>query len=145
MITIRQAVEQDQGPVCRLWEETGLGRTEDREWKALVTAPSAAVLLAEEEGELAGAAVASYDGWRAYIYHVAVASAFRRRGVGRELMREAERYLAEHHARRAFVMVNEANTAGLALAAVVGFAPDGDMVLAKEFAIPMPAAGGASR
>lgn len=138
-MTMRQATEQDQALVCRLWEAAGLGRTEDREWAALVSAPSAAVIVAEADGgELAGAAVSSYDGWRAYIYHVAVAPEFRHRGIGRALMEEAQRYLSDHQARRAFVMVNESNTAGLALAAMAGFAPDGDIVLAKEFAIPMP-------
>ena len=141
MRTMREATDHDQGPVSRLWEETGLGRTEDREWAALVAAPSATVFVAEEEGRLVGAAVASYDGWRAYIYHVAVAPEFRRQGLGRDLMQAAQRYLSDRQARRAFVMVNEANAAGLALASLAGFEPERDIVFAKELAIPMPAAG----
>jgi ribosomal protein S18 acetylase RimI-like enzyme len=141
MPTMREATQQDQGPVCGLWEEAGFGRTEDREWASLIAAPTAAVILAEEDGRLVGAAVASYDGWRAYVYHVAVAPEFRRRGIGRALMAEAQRYLGDHQARRAYLIVNEGNAAGLALAAVAGFEPEGDIVFAREFAIPLPAAG----
>ena len=57
-------------------------------------------------------------------------------------MQEAQRYLSDRQARRAFVMVNEGNTAGSALTAVTGFEPEGDIVFANELAIPMPAATG---
>lgn len=141
MLTLREATEQDREPICRLWEAAGFGRTDDHEWSALVSAPSATILLAEEDGELAGATIASYDGWRAYVYHAAVAPTFQRLGVGLALIQEAERYLSNRHARRAFVMVNAQNEPGLALSAAAGFAPAGDLVLTKELAIPMPGPG----
>ena len=56
-------------------------------------------MMADTEGEFSGAAVASYEGWRAYVYHVAVVSSFHRQGIGHALLTQAEEYLTEAGAR----------------------------------------------
>jgi ribosomal protein S18 acetylase RimI-like enzyme len=92
------------------------------------------VLVAEAGGTIAGAGVATFDGWRAYIYHVAVSPRHRREGVGHDLMEEAEQYLVSAGARFVYVMVHEENTEGLALVGANGYLPDGDLVLTKPLA-----------
>lgn len=55
-------------------------------------------LVAEAEGRVVGTARAGYDGHRGWLHRVAVEPGSRRRGVGRALVREAERRLAERYA-----------------------------------------------
>ena len=132
--SIRVAERNDRDEILALWESAGLGRTEPDEWEALIGGDTDEVLVAEINGEIAGAAVATFDGWRAYIYHVAVANTHRRSGLGRALMDEAERQLTTAGARYVYVMVQEQNTDGLALVGANGYMPEGDVVLTKRLA-----------
>ena len=52
------------------------------------------LLIAELEGQLAGAVMAGFDGVRGWIYHLAVAPEFRRRGIATALVRAAEEGLS---------------------------------------------------
>lgn len=131
MWTFRPAGIADHDAVIQLWAAVGLGRTTEEEWDALVSGPSSIVLLAESGG-LSGTAVATFDGWRAYIYHVAVAPECRGMGLARELMDQAEQHLTVAGAQRIYLMVKETNTAGLALAAHTGYLPEGDIAMVKE-------------
>jgi ribosomal protein S18 acetylase RimI-like enzyme len=47
-------------------------------------------LVGEFQGDIVGTVIAGFDGYRGWVYHLAVRPRFRRRGFGRELMREAE-------------------------------------------------------
>ena len=131
MAAIRGAEHRDRERVLDLWERCELEPATGDEWEALLGA-ARAVLVAEDGGQIVGSAVATFDGWRAYIYHVAVAPEDRAKGLGRELMEAAEGYLREAGARRIFIEVHQENTGGLALAASVGYLPQGEIVLEKD-------------
>ena len=131
---IRPADQADREAVERLWESAGLTRAAPDEWAALISGETSAVLIALDGQQVVGSAIASFDGWRAYIYHVAVDPSHREHGLGHELMAAAEQYLLSAGARWVHVMVNEENTGGLALAGEMGYLPEGDVVLAKRLA-----------
>lgn len=133
-IEVRPAEATDQERVRGLWEACGLAPAAPDEWDALVAGPTTAVLLATEGGELVGTAIASSDGWRAYVYHVAVAPGRRGEGLGHWLMDQAEQYLLSTGARYVYVTVQQDNTEGLALAASQGYLPEGEIVLVKRMA-----------
>ena len=105
---------------------------DELEWQALTHGAAAKLLVSFEGERLAGTAVVAYDGWRAYIYHVTVAPFTRGRGLGRALLAEAEADLASQGARRVYVEVSEANTAGIALCTTSGYEPEGEIALVKE-------------
>ena len=132
--TIRPMVAGDREQMTQLWTRSGLGEPAGDEWEALAEGDTTLILVAEVAGALAGVAVASFDGWRAYVYHVAVEPDRRRHGVAHALMAQAEEYLVEAGARYVYVMIPEQNTEGLALAASSGYLPDGDLVLSKRLA-----------
>jgi ribosomal protein S18 acetylase RimI-like enzyme len=133
-VQLRPATAGDSDRVQRLWEEAGLHRMAPDEWAALASGSTSVVLVAEDAGELVGAAIAAFDGWRAYIYHVAVNQGHRGRGLGRQLMRQAEQFLLSAGAQHVFVMVHEQNTEGLALVGSDGYLPEGEFVFVKRLA-----------
>ena len=129
---IRRAGHDDRDAVLKLWESAGLTSADEVEWQALIHGAAAKLLVSYEGEQLAGTAVVAYDGWRAYIYHVAVAPFTRGQGLGRALLAEAEADLTSQGARRAYVEVGEANTAGIALCTTSGYDPEGEIALVKE-------------
>jgi ribosomal protein S18 acetylase RimI-like enzyme len=131
---IRQADSADLAAVQRLWDASGLSPATPDQWEALLAGETTVVLVAHQADSLIGAAIASFDGWRAYIYHVAVDPAHRRTGIATDLIHQAESYLISAGARSVFVEVHEANTEGLALVASEGYLPDGEIVLTKRLA-----------
>jgi ribosomal protein S18 acetylase RimI-like enzyme len=128
------ATPEDVARIQSLWDACGLGRAEPDEIDALMENATTALLVAMDAGQAIGTAIASFDGWRAYIYHVAVAPGTRREGLGHRLMAEAERYLTSAGARYVYVTVNQENTEGLALVAATGYLPEGEIVLTKRLA-----------
>lgn len=106
---MRRARGADVAPVLQLWEAERSGhasqpdRPEDLE--RLVDRSPAALLVAEREGEIVGALVAGWDGWRGNMYRLAVRASARRRGIGRELVRAGEEYLRSQGATRVTALV----------------------------------------
>ena len=133
-MNVRPASALDHDAAIRLWEHVGFPTMAEEEWYAIVSNPASFALIAEERGEVVGAAIAFFDGWRAFIYHVAVAETQRGQGVAKALMSEAETLVSGAGARYVYAMVHERNAAGLALATVMGFEPEGDLVLVKDLA-----------
>ncbi len=134
MTHIRPAREEERDQILELWDDAGLGLTTAPEWNAITAGPGARVFAAEQDGEVIGTAIAAFDGWRAYIYHVVVTPEHRGQGLAQELMAHAEGILRRRGASRVYLMVNESNTAGLALSAAMGYEPEGDVAFVKELA-----------
>src|SRR5262245_39313640 len=101
---IRAGHEEDYDPVTALWVGAELGQPTDDEWRAITIGRSAHLLVAEDEGAVAGAAVVSFDGWRGYIYHIAVSPDYQKRGVAKALMAEAERRVRHDGGARIFAI-----------------------------------------
>ena len=71
----------------------------------LVAGSPAALLVAEREGELVGALIAAWDGWRGNMYRLAVHEGHRRQGIGLDLIRAGESYLRECGVHRVTALV----------------------------------------
>jgi ribosomal protein S18 acetylase RimI-like enzyme len=78
-------------------------RPEDVE--RLVADSPAALLVAEREGEIVGALIAAWDGWRGNMYRLAVRDDCRREGIGIALTQAGEDYLRSCGARRVTALV----------------------------------------
>jgi ribosomal protein S18 acetylase RimI-like enzyme len=129
---MRAGHEEDYDAVIALWVGADLGQPTDDEWRAITIGRVARLLVAEEDGVVAGASVVSFDGWRGYIYHIAVSPEYQHRGIAKALMADAERRVRREGGTRIFAIVNGENTAGLALAAAAGYVSDGDVGFVKE-------------
>ena len=61
--------------------------------------------MAERDGEIVGALIAAWDGWRGNMYRLAVRQGHRREGIGIALTRAGEKYLCGRGARRVTALV----------------------------------------
>ncbi|MBC9225047.1 GNAT family N-acetyltransferase [Aeromicrobium sp. 636] len=92
----------------------------------LLARDPAAVIVAEQAGEIVGCVVAGWDGWRANLYRLAVHPQQRGRGVGSRLLDQAERRLTALGATRMCAMVLDENDPGVSLWRSAGYAPQGE-------------------
>lgn len=95
---VRTYAPADYPRVLRLWKRSGLrvGPSDRRaELEGSRRRDPDLFLVAEQDGELVGAVLGRYDGRRGWVNHLAVRGADRKGGIGRRLMAELERRLAE--------------------------------------------------
>lgn len=71
----------------------------------LVDDSPAALLVAELNGEIVGALIAAWDGWRGNMYRLAVSEGHRREGIGLALTQAGEEYLHQCGVRRVTALV----------------------------------------
>jgi ribosomal protein S18 acetylase RimI-like enzyme len=108
-VTVRQCQQADVPAVAELWTQarsehaSSPDRVEDIE--RLLTDSPAALLVAERDGEIVGALIAAWDGWRGNMYRLAVRDENRRQGIGLALTRAGEARLHQHGARRVTALV----------------------------------------
>ncbi len=102
--------DEDDGDleaVLQLWREAAQPTSTDTDsaLRALVEHDQGALMVAEESGRIVGSIIAAWDGWRGSVYRLVVAPDFRRSGLGRQLVDEAERRLTELGAQRTQAIV----------------------------------------
>lgn len=129
---IRAMKREDYARTYSLWlscSGMGLNDADDGEegfCRFLLRNP-ATCFVAEEGGETVGAVMVGTDGRRAYLYHLAVACAFRRRGVGSSLVAAAINALDGLGIRKAALVVFARNTEAIKFWESLGFAARGDL------------------
>ncbi len=114
-ITIREfRYPEDYGRALQLWQDAGEGvrvgpsdRPSEIE-KKLERDPDL-FLVAEIGADLVGTVIGGFDGRRGHVYHLAVAEAYRRRGIGRRLMTELEARLRAKGCLRCYLLVRPGN------------------------------------
>lgn len=108
-ITVRRCRQADVPAVLDLWEQARSERasTPDRvkDVERLVADSPAALLVAERGGEIVGALIAAWDGWRGNMYRLSVRDGHRREGIGLALAKAGEDYLRQCGARRITALV----------------------------------------
>jgi ribosomal protein S18 acetylase RimI-like enzyme len=123
---IRPARADEVEAVRELWggSRSAHAVTEDTPERVGVAVAAGALLVAVVDGAVIGALVAGFDGWRGNMYRLAVADAWRRRGVARRLVSAGHDRLRAQGAPRvtALVAFDDADARGFWEAA--GYAPD---------------------
>jgi ribosomal protein S18 acetylase RimI-like enzyme len=114
-IVIREfKLPEDYPTVFKLWSEAGAGihlrkSDEPDEIAKKLKRDADLFLLAESEGQVVGSVLGGFDGRRGMVYHLAVAEAFRQRGIGAALMEELEKRLREKDCIRYYLLVTKDN------------------------------------
>jgi ribosomal protein S18 acetylase RimI-like enzyme len=124
-ITIRAATNDDSGAVLRFWHSSAYGESptdDDKALSVLRQSDGGAMLLAVDGNRIIGSIIAGWDGWRGNLYRLAVLDAYRQRGIGAMLVREAEKRLRALGARRIGAIVEVDNDRGRAFWEAQGYA-----------------------
>jgi ribosomal protein S18 acetylase RimI-like enzyme len=130
-VTIRPARPDDLDAVLELWggSRSSHAVTEDTPERVAALLVHDALFVAEADGEIVGAVIAAFDGWRGNFYRLAVAPAFRRRGLGRRLVAAGEERLRAAGAPRVTALVAFDDEAARGFWGSVGY--DADAVMGR--------------
>lgn len=125
----------DAKAAVALWEEAGLTRPwndASSDFRRALDSSSSTVLGIREDGRVVGTAMVGWDGHRGWVYYLAVATSHRGRGLGRELMTAAERWLKAAGAPKIQFMVRTENDAVLSFYDHLGYIPQYCVVLGRR-------------
>jgi ribosomal protein S18 acetylase RimI-like enzyme len=127
MCRFRTATAKDLPAVLELWSRARSAHAETPDTpesldRLLATDPEA--LLVAEDGELVGALIAAFDGWRGNMYRLAVAPHRRREGVAQRLVEHGERRLKARGAAKVTALVGRGDEQAEALWRAAGYRDD---------------------
>ena len=133
---LRVMTPADYDAVFALWQASegmGLNESDTREAIAAYLARNPGLsLVAEIEGNLAGALLCGHDGRRGYLHHLAVEPQHRRRGLGRTLVGESLERLRAHGITKCNIFLYANNAAGRTFWLREGWSPRDDLVLVQK-------------
>ena len=107
-MTIREARATEADEVLAVWLAAGSPPSvtdSAAHVRAVVASEHAWLLVAEDDGRIAGTLIAAWDGWRGHFYRLAVLPELRRRGIAAALVRAGEERLHGAGARRLAAIV----------------------------------------
>jgi ribosomal protein S18 acetylase RimI-like enzyme len=115
---------EQRAAAVALWHEAGLTRPWNdprADLERALAGPASTVLAVATDDELLGTVMLGHDGHRGWVYYLAVAGAWRRRGVGTALVRASERWLVDRGIPKLQLMVRRDNEAAVAFYAPLGY------------------------
>ncbi len=134
-MSIQDYTPEDYAPVIELWVACGLIKSAGqatRDQLAAFSEKGTFLLWNDDSGRIIGTVMGAWDGWRGWIYKLAVAEAHRRKGVGTQLLKEVTRRLRGRGATIIRAYVESQNTASLALFKKQGYQFMEDFVIVTQ-------------
>lgn len=136
MLTVRSYAPADFEKVVALWEACELTRpwndpASDIEFCVGSENSILLVGVAGGESKIVATAMVGHDGHRGWIYYVAVAPEHQEKGGGREIMAQAERWLAQRGVPKAMLMIRETNKKVMGFYERLGYAVEERVVMAR--------------
>jgi ribosomal protein S18 acetylase RimI-like enzyme len=109
VIDLRDLEATDGDALRALWREAGFRSTgdDDRGLAAFAARNPGLLLVATADGAVIASALGGWDGRRGWIYHVATAKAFRRKGIATRLVRRLEQRLRKAGAPKVNAIVRD--------------------------------------
>jgi GNAT superfamily N-acetyltransferase len=130
-LSIRECRLDDTEAVLGLWQQAELSQSITDtavDLRRAVGEGRAVVLIAEDQRRVIGSIIGTFDGWRGNIYRLAVHPDFRRRRVGRALLTEIEKRLAQLGTKRITALVLQDHPWATGFWAAAGYARDDGML-----------------
>jgi N-acetylglutamate synthase len=132
-IVIRDMTEDDYDGLICLWENAGLHhKSRGRDRKELmvreITSSQAVYIVAESRSTLVGSVIGTHDGRKGWINRLAVEPQFRRKGLGKRLIYEAERRLGKLGIKITACLIEEWNAASMEIFRQAGYTMHRDIL-----------------
>ncbi len=111
---IRTYVDADFDAVVALWDVVGISvpyNDPAADIPRATASPNARLYVGERDGRLVGTILVGHDGHRGWLYKLAVAPDYRRQGLGRKLVAQAETWLAAQGMPKVELMIRDSNAA----------------------------------
>lgn len=133
-VELRDFRADDGDPLRTLWKAAGFRSVgdDDRSLAEFADRNPGLLVVATADGAVIGSALGGWDGRRGWIYHVAIADAFRRRGIGTRLVRRVEQRLRVAGAPKLNAIVRDENRAAQAFWKSLGYEVAPTRQLARE-------------
>lgn len=134
MFTVRTMTEEDIPAALALWQEVEGMCLRDADSPPALSRylrrnPGCSYVATNDRGELIGVSLAGHDGRRGYLHHVAVSPAFRKHGLGRQLVDRCLTALKGEGIEKVNFFVKADNAAGLAFWKRMGGRERGELVV----------------
>lgn len=126
-IEIRPFQPSDSSAVVQLWRDGDLvvpWNDPNRDIRRKLAVQPELFLVGVLAGEIVASVMAGYDGHRGWINYLAVAPHFRRRGIGRSMVKKAEARLREMGCPKINIQIRTGNTQVIEFYQRLGFKPD---------------------
>lgn len=135
-ILVRPLLAADYEQVVTLWRASeGVGLSEADGFSAIcryLERNPQMSLVAEAGGQIVGAVLCGHDGRRGYLHHLAIATEFRSRGLGRRLVEACLEQLGREKIAKCHIFVYPDNAQGLEFWRKIGFAGRMDILLCSR-------------
>ena len=135
MMDIRRYQSSDEAAVIELWTQCGLTRPWNDPAKDIarkLNVQPELFLVGIVEGQVVASVMAGYDGHRGWVNYLAVAKAFRKRGLGRALMRRVEQDLQAMGCPKLNMQIRSSNVEVLAFYRDLGYEQDDTISFGKR-------------
>ncbi len=102
-IIFRRCLEENIESVLELWRDADASPSvtdTSHDLRLTLNSGVSSVIVAQSGDRVVGSIIGTFDGWRGNIYRLAVHPEYRRRGIARRLVSEAEMYLLGQGAKR---------------------------------------------
>jgi GNAT superfamily N-acetyltransferase len=135
MLEIRQFNPDDRDPVVKLWESCGLLRPANDPIKDIarkLKERGDPVLVGIAEGETVATVMVGYEGHRGWLNYMAVMPSRRKKGYGRQMVREAERRLLAEGRRKVNHQVRATHVEAVKFYAAMGYSQDNVLSCGKR-------------
>lgn len=132
---VRPFQPSDEPAVIELWRRCDLTRPWNDPHKDIarkLKVRSDLFLVGEIDGAIVATAMVGYDGHRGWINYLGVDPDHRRKGLARQIMREAERLLRKEGCSKINLQVRSSNTQAIEFYRQIGFAVDDVMSMGKR-------------
>jgi len=132
---IREFTMKDYNEVTWLWQKVGLVEKRESPKEVFVEQQKVAkdlFLVYEIDKKVVGTVIGGWDGWRAWIYRIAVASKYQRRGIASKLLVEVTRRLSKKGGRKFRALIVSDNNKSKTLFKSLGFRIHGNILMVAK-------------
>ena len=108
-IIYRDAVIDDIPGMVRLWREYWREQPYESNLRSKIEVDTDLVYVAEVDRQIVGTIIGGFDGWRGWMYRLAVMSNHQNRGIATHLIKEMQRRLKSRGAKSISGMISPSN------------------------------------